>query len=148
MARSEDEAEAFALITLIAQRLEVGADRVLRDLGVTGRQWLLLAILTRTPAGDPPPTITEAAQVYGTSHQNLKQVARQLERRGFLVLERDPNDRRVTRLRLTDAVGRFDEPAAVAAQRAFLTDAFAALDDARLGMLRAALSEIAEKVAR
>ena len=38
----------------------------------------------------------------GTSHQNCKQLLLKLEKKGFVVLEADPTDRRKQRVRLTE----------------------------------------------
>ncbi len=51
---------------------------------------------------DSPPTMKELANEMGSSHQNIKQVALKLQRKGLLRLERDKKDARVTRLRLTE----------------------------------------------
>jgi hypothetical protein len=37
-----------------------------------------------------------------TTHQNVKQIASGLERRGFMTLERDPDNRRIIRLKVTE----------------------------------------------
>ena len=53
------------------------------------------------------PTASEVAEAMVTSHQNVMQIARALERRGFLRIERDATDRRVRRLVLTDEHRQF-----------------------------------------
>ena len=134
MARTEVEAETFARLFLLAQHLGRGADAALERFGITGRQWLLLAVLVRA-FPEQAPTLTQAATVYGSSRQNVKQIALQLADRGFVTLEPDPDDARATRLRLTDRVRLLDEPDALAVQRDFLRQTFAALSDAELARL-------------
>jgi DNA-binding MarR family transcriptional regulator len=94
-----------------------------------------MAVLSRS---ERPPTLTEAATVYGTSRQNVKQIALQLAARGYLRLEEDATDARATRLVPTEKVAEFDEPSAVAAQRALIGGAFAALSDDELSGLESA----------
>ncbi|MCI1788211.1 MAG: MarR family transcriptional regulator [Actinomyces sp.] len=133
--RSETEAELFGLMFLLAQHLSRGADAALHDYGLTGRQWLLLAVLVqRFP--DRAPTLTEAADAYGTSRQNLTQLARALERRGYLHLLADTDDRRALRLKLTERHHELDSPAALEAQRVFLDRTFGGLDPHELAALR------------
>ena len=100
-------------------------DGLLAPLGVTTRQWLLLAVLSRS---DRPLSLTEAAARYGSSRQNVKSIALGLERTGYLRLDPDPSDARTVRIHLCDAVRRFDEPAAAAQGSAFLSEVFAGLD--------------------
>ncbi len=122
----EARAEIFGSVFLIAQHLTRRADRELADLGLTTRQWLLLAVLTKTFPGVSP-TLSQAAQEYGSSRQNIKQMALGLEARGFVRLVADPADARVTRIEVTELVQAFDEPHMVQRTTAMLTDAFASL---------------------
>jgi len=120
------QAEVFGSVFLIAQHLSKRADRELADLGLTARQWLLLAVLTKTFPGVSP-TLSEAAQEYGSSRQNIKQMALGLEARGFVRLVADPADARATRIELTERVQAFDEPRMVERTTAMLADTFAGL---------------------
>ena len=122
----EARAEIFGSVFLIAQHLTRRADRELADLGLTTRQWLLLAVLTKTFPGVSP-TLSQAAQEYGSSRQNVKQMALGLETRGFVRLVADPADARATRIEVTELVQAFDEPHMVQRTTAMLTDAFASL---------------------
>ena len=84
------------------------------------------------------PSLTEAAARYGSSRQNVKQVALGLERRGFLRLVTDPNDRRTTRLAVTGKVGQvFSAPEIVEQGDVLLRSLFADLDDGELEQLHA-----------
>jgi DNA-binding MarR family transcriptional regulator len=128
-------AELFANVFVLVQRLTNLTDAALSDWGLTSRQWLLLAILTRG-FPDRAPSLTEAAARYGSSRQNVKQIALALEARGFLRLAPDGRDGRTTRLVLTDKVRMFDEPEGEARGRALLADAFGSLEDADILELR------------
>lgn len=134
MIRDDLEAELFGALFLLSQHLNRGADDALASFGLTGRQWLLLAVLVKA-FPDSEPTVSQAAAVYGTSRQNVKQLALQLRSRGFLTLEPDPGDRRATRLKLTARHRELDEPGAVAVQRRFLASTFAGLDDQEVEVL-------------
>jgi DNA-binding MarR family transcriptional regulator len=119
-------AETFGSIFVILQHLARLADAELAPLGITARQWLLLAVLTKGFAGRSP-SLSEAAGEYGTSRQNVKQIALGLEARGFVRLVPDRDDARTTRIELTERVGVFDQPETVERQAAVLADAFAGL---------------------
>lgn len=110
----------------LTQHLSRRADRELADLGLTTRQWLLLAVLAKAFPGSSP-SLSDAAEKYGSSRQNVKQVALGLEARGFVRLVTDPADARTTRIELTNKVREFDEPQMVRRTTGMLDDVFAGL---------------------
>jgi DNA-binding MarR family transcriptional regulator len=115
--------DAFGGVFVLAGHLTRPTDEGLADWGLTTRQWLLLAVLARGFPGRAP-SLTEAAAAYGTSRQNVKQVALGLEARGWLRLAPDPRDGRTIRLELTDRVRIFDEPEGRDRGRALIEAAF------------------------
>jgi DNA-binding MarR family transcriptional regulator len=122
-------AEAFGTLFVLMQHLSRRADGELADLGLTTRQWLLLAVLTNGSPGCSP-SLSEAATMYGSSRQNVKQVALGLEARGFVRLVADPADARTTRIEVTDRVREFDEPLMVDRTRRMLEEVFVGLTPA------------------
>ncbi len=135
MDRPTTEDDVLGALFVLTQHLTRYADDALARYGVTARQWLLLAVLVRGFPGERP-TLTQAARAYGTSRQNVTQVARQLAARGLVALEPDPADRRATRLAVTPLVARtFDAPDAAAHQRAVVATVFADLGDDDLAAL-------------
>src|SRR5512135_813777 len=126
-------AELFGTVFVLVQNLSRRVDMALRPLGLTSRQWLLLAVLQRS-FPDRSPSLTEAAAAYGSSRQNVKRIAEQLARRGYLRLVADPIDRRPTRLELTDRVRALDGTEVGRAE--FLLRSMAGLDDEQLEQLR------------
>ena len=55
------------------------------------KQWLLLAVLK---AFDVPPDLSTVAKAMGCSRQNVKQLAKPLEKDGYITLERSAEDAR------------------------------------------------------
>jgi len=129
--RLERQADLFGSLFLLTQHLARRADTVMEPVELTTKQWLLLAILVKRFAGQTP-TLTEAALWYGSSRQNVKQIALQLESRGYLRLVTDPKDRRALRLQLTDRVRRLETPEEHQRQADLLNGLFAALSDPEL----------------
>jgi DNA-binding MarR family transcriptional regulator len=127
--------DLFGSLLVLVQHLSRRLDDALAPVGLTSRQWLLLAVMERW-FPDRGPTLTEAAVRYGSSRQNVKQVALGLERRGYLRLVPDPGDRRATRLELTEKVSIFYEPDLRAQRMEILDAVFADLDPARIELLR------------
>jgi MarR family transcriptional regulator for hemolysin len=119
-------AELFGSVFVLTQHLTRRTDAALETFGLTTRQWLLLAVLGKA-FPDRSASLSEAAEKYGSSRQNVKQIAVGLESRGFLRLVPDPVDGRTTRLQVTDRVRVFDEPDSQARAAALLADAFAGL---------------------
>ena len=129
-----DRGRVMRRVAVLARYWEGILDAELRPVGVTSKQLQLLGVIERDfgGAGDGEtapgrdgvahsetaeclrrprrpraPTASEVAEAMVTSHQNVMQTARALERRGFLRIERDRTDRRVRRLVLTDEHRRF-----------------------------------------
>ena len=139
MAGTADElavrADVFGSLFVVMQHLTRRTDAALADLGLTSKQWLLLALLAQGFRGRRP-SLTEAAAGYGTSRQNVKQIARGLEAHGWVRLVSDPSDARTTRLELTGQAAMFDTPEMQARGEDLMRDAFGGLDERDLGALQ------------
>lgn len=122
----EIRAELFGSTFVIAAHLTRRADAELAAMGITTRQWLLLAILTTAFAGYEP-SLSEAADTYGSSRQNIKQICLGLQDRGFVRLVADPADARTTRIALTERVKEFETPGMTERTNVMLDDVFAGL---------------------
>ncbi len=129
---------AFGTLFIVAQHLDRLGDGVLAPLGLTTKQWLLLAVVQQGFAGGRP-TLTEAAAAYGSSRQNVKAIARGLEAAGYLRIVPDLRDRRATRLEVTDKVGVFTTPEWRVREAAFFSFAFGDLELPEIAQLAALL---------
>ncbi len=94
-----DQQYIFGSIFIIANRIDTLLGREFTKFDVTTKQWLLSIIIDNLFNG--PPTIKEVAKEMGSSHQNVKQLALKLEKKGYMTLEKDKTDSRVTRLKLS-----------------------------------------------
>jgi DNA-binding MarR family transcriptional regulator len=81
-------------LLVAAQRLRYLLDQRLRSDGLTTQQAALLNV-ARDREG---PTLAQAAEALGCSHQNIRQLVAPLVRKGLLAVEDDPTDRRARRL--------------------------------------------------
>ncbi len=95
-----DEAMIFGLLLIISNKMNTLLEREFKEFDVTTKQWFLSE--TINSLFDSPPTLKEAGNAMGSSHQNVKQVAIKLQEKGLLTLEKDKKDARVTRLRMTE----------------------------------------------
>ncbi len=138
--RDEDrtplQAELFGSLFLLTQHLARRTDVVMEPVGLTTKQWLLLAVLVKRFAHRSP-TLSEAAQVYGSSRQNVKQIALQLQSQGYLRLVDDPQDRRVLRLELSDRIADLDSLRERERQAGLLAELFGHLSKADLATFNA-----------
>lgn len=100
-----DREFVFAMLLLIANKMDTLLERTLSKYNITSKQWFLLLVLFNT--FEKAPTMKELANEMGSSHQNVKQVALKLQEKGFLVLEKDKNDLRATRLIPTEKSHQF-----------------------------------------
>lgn len=103
-------AEVAARIRLFRLAVASGAalrNRLDREMAATGVTTQQAALLQFIESLDEAPTIGTLAQGLSMTHQNVKQIAAALERKGFLTIEVDAQDRRARRLRLTAHHRRF-----------------------------------------
>ncbi|MHC1599029.1 MAG: MarR family winged helix-turn-helix transcriptional regulator [Candidatus Methanofastidiosia archaeon] len=96
----EKLAYLFGMFFLIEKKLEYLGNKELKESGITTKQWMVLAVIHRF--FESPPSLKEVAEKMNTSHQNVKQLANQLQIKRFLDIERDPEDHRILRLKLTE----------------------------------------------
>ncbi len=96
---------AFKNLLEISNQLEKAIDKGLSRDRLTAQQFKMIATIEKS--FDHQPSINEVAKALSTSHQNVKQMADQLVRRGYLAIERDKRDKRVLRLRTTEMNAQF-----------------------------------------
>ena len=96
----EQQQYVFGSLFLLANKLQTKGDKFLSEDNITLRQWLLTVMILQYK--DQHPTLGDVAKMMGTSHQNVKQLANKLKERGFLEIEKDKEDARAIRLRLTE----------------------------------------------
>ena len=95
----------FGLTFLLSQKWQTMGDRFLAPSQITTKQWLLLAAMDTL--GEKPATLKDITEVFGTSRQNVKQIALGLEKHGFIKISRDVSDKRVLRFEITDTCRQF-----------------------------------------
>lgn len=90
--------EIFFRMFMITRKWEVIFNRDSREL--TLKQLMCLIVVNN--AFEQDPTIKEIAGVLSTSHQNVKALVLQLEKKAFVKLYTDPSDKRITRVQASD----------------------------------------------
>ena len=105
--RTELEKYIMVVLFLIQQRWGYVIDKELAEGRLTNKQWLMIVIIEKAFEHDP--SMREVADALSTTHQNVKQLATRLESRGFLKIEQDKNNRRILRLKITDACRKYWE---------------------------------------
>ncbi|AVQ38573.1 MarR family transcriptional regulator [Clostridium botulinum] len=93
----------FGMLFLLSNKLETLGNNFLGEL--TTKQWFFMLILMNFFKESP--TLSELALEMGTSHQNAKQIAIKLEKKGFLVVNKDIKDKRVLRLTPTNKIREY-----------------------------------------
>ncbi len=111
---------------------------------LTFPQWRALLILGAEQDGA---RLSEVAERVGVTLPATGRLLRRLERRGLLALETDPDDRRATRARLTEA-GQATRDAILAFRRRMLTDVAHAVTSPRHRDLASGLAAIAAQLGR
>jgi DNA-binding MarR family transcriptional regulator len=106
-ARLEMEKYILVVLFLLQQRWGYIISKELADDQITTKQWLMMIVLAN--AFQSAPSMQEVADAMSTTHQNVKQLATRLEARGFLKIERDPTNKRILRLKVTEECSQFWE---------------------------------------
>lgn len=87
----------FGAIFSLANRLQSLGDKI--DKNITVKQWFFIAVVAMTNSN---PSIGEISKLIGTSRQNVKKMALLLKKQGFVLIEEDKEDKRISRIILTD----------------------------------------------
>jgi DNA-binding MarR family transcriptional regulator len=101
----EMKGHIIVLIFLIQQRWGYIINKKFQKDHITTKQWLMLIMLGN--AFPSPPSMQEVAEAMSTTHQNVKQLAIRLENRGLLKIDRDSQNRRILRLKITEECEEF-----------------------------------------
>lgn len=105
--RTEMEKYILVVLFLVQQRWSYAIGKDLAENKITTKQWLMIIFMSH--AFTNPPSMQEVADAMSTTHQNVKQLATRLEDRGFMTIERDPHNRRILRLNVTEECHQFWE---------------------------------------
>ena len=97
--RLDMEKYILVVLFLIQQRWSYTINKEFQKDQITIKQWLMLIVIGNAFKNDP--SMQEVADAMSTTHQNVKQLATRLETTGFLKIERDPNNKRILRLKTT-----------------------------------------------
>jgi len=87
------------LLVKVANEVMASAEDPLAALGLSGRQYMVLAVL----AADAPPSQLELASLCNLLPAQIVAVVDELERRGFVARRRSETDRRRSVVTLTEA---------------------------------------------
>lgn len=131
--------QVFGMVFLLAQRWQNLGDQALKDSDLTTKQWLLLVSLHAL--FETPPSLNELTEAMGSSRQNVKQLALQLEKRGFVEISVDPGDARVQRFSLTALNQQFWD-ARVERDKEFINDLFKGVSAADLDTTRRTIEKL------
>jgi DNA-binding MarR family transcriptional regulator len=96
--RMEIEKEVLARVFQLSNKLQVLLDHQLKSDNLTAKQLFLMIVLG---SFEKDPGFSEISERFGTSRQNVKQLALKLEKNGYVEIYTDEMDARFKRLRFT-----------------------------------------------
>lgn len=96
--RMEKKYALFGLFFAFHNRLQAVGDSFYEE--ITCKQFFLLACMNLYV--DEAPTAMELAKTMGCSRQSVREILNSLEKKGFVCLKADPEDRRKQRIFLTE----------------------------------------------
>lgn len=92
----------LGLLSAFDNRFQAMADKVMKE--VSWKQFFAIICINLCKE---KPTIKELAEIMGSSHQNVKQILLKLEKKGFVVISVDKEDRRKQRVTITEKCIQF-----------------------------------------
>lgn len=87
----------LGLLSAFENRFQTVADAVMKE--ISWKQFFSIICINMCKEN---PTVKELAEIMGSSHQNVKQILLKLEKKGFVCIKVDKNDKRKQRIELTD----------------------------------------------
>ena len=132
--------QIFANLFLVSNKLQVTMDQ--RNLDITSKQWFVLAALSYLPQA---PTLKELAANLDYSHQNIRQLVRKLEDKGYVQVKKDPIDQRAIRIYLTKEVEKWEQ-AHQADQQAFIQQMYRGISPESLKIVNHVLDQLYENL--
>ena len=94
----------LGLLSAFENRFQAVADSTMKE--VSWKQFFAVICVNMCKEN---PTVKELAEIMGSSHQNVKQILLKLEKKGFVTITVDENDKRKQRIELTDYCREFCE---------------------------------------
>ena len=92
----------LGLLSAFENRFQAIADGTMK--GISWKQFFAIICINMCKE---KPTVKELADIIGSSHQNVKQILLKLEKKGFVSITVDENDKRKQRIELTDYCREF-----------------------------------------
>ncbi|WP_422485872.1 MarR family winged helix-turn-helix transcriptional regulator [Gudongella sp. DL1XJH-153] len=98
-ARNEITGELLARFFQLSNKLQTYLDQQLKEDQLTTKQMFLMIVIG---SFDSDPGFSEISDRFGTSRQNVKQIALKLEKNGYVEIYTDEKDSRFKRIRFTN----------------------------------------------
>ena len=92
----------LGLLSAFENRFQAVADNAMKE--ISWKQFFAVICINLCKE---KPTVKELAEIMGSSHQNVKQILLKLEKKGFVHIAVDENDKRKQRIELTDYCREF-----------------------------------------
>jgi DNA-binding MarR family transcriptional regulator len=131
----------YGAIFSLANRMQVLGDKI--DSLISTKQWFVLASVS--VFSNPPPNIGDIAKLLGTSRQNIKKITVILERKGYLKLQKDPNDLRNIQLILTDKCYEYFK-SREQQENEYINIIFSGIDEKMLETLSSGMAKLIENI--
>ncbi len=97
MERQNYEREIVVRLFQLSNTLQSYMDLLLKDDNLTAKQFFMMIVIGSQPHDL---NLGEISELFGTSHQNVKQICLKLEKSGYVKIYKDEKDQRVLRVRL------------------------------------------------
>lgn len=97
--------ESFAVIFQLGNKLQTFLDRHLKQDNITAKQFFMMIILGSFENGIA--NYKDLSERFGTSYQNVKQIALKLEKNGYVTIKSSKNDLRAKEVGMTKRANEY-----------------------------------------
>ncbi len=141
MTQREYEQYVFTNIFVLSNKFQFAGNSMLKDISI--KQWFLLLIISKKESESP--SLTEIAEAFGSSRQNVTKMIEALEKKGYVQTKQHETDRRNISVSTTpktrDFFSEFE-----ARENEFLDAAFNDISDVRLKIVASVFAKLHENL--
>ncbi len=128
-------------IFVLSNKLQTLSNQIYKEISI--KQWFLLAVISKFQ--ESAPSLVQVSKIIGSSYQNVKKMALILEKKEFLNIIGDKNDKRILRLYMTEKCKNYFG-ATVEQEEQLTNDLFKDFDNNSLATLYYGISKLVSNI--
>lgn len=124
-------------IFVLSNKLQTLSNQIYKEISI--KQWFLLAVISQFK--EDAPNLIQVSKIVGNSYQNVKKMSLILEKKEFLKIVKDKNDKRILRLYMTEKCKKYFQTT-LDQEEKLTSDLFKNFDEESLSKLYDGISKL------